>query len=251
MKKLMYFATSLVMFSLFMISCNKQEQDLPFQPQNIKSNNDEGEDFSNIEQIEKETGKVFFKKDVTIKDESGKNEIVIRFAAADRETLEGYLSTNAYSIKPIGKLGNSEAPRPLVKKTSTENTKPVVSNEISIFTEMISQKLATDIRGLIINVKKNERELKNARPNYNYTATHLSSAWPELLHVTSFNNDVQYDIRYKDCNWCGWYIPSGGGGIIHYPWEGEKLWGIDGPKYVNLVIDFYDYTDYSFWYENW
>ena len=161
----------------------------------------------------------------------------MRFAALDKKALDSYLEDFEFSIKAIYKKENAKLLKTNITKDESARGNSVENN---IFTEVISQKLSNGISGLAINVKFIGKKDKNARPYYNYHASHVSSAWSEILHVAVFDNPVQYWVDLKNCGWCGWYT-----GL--YPLQqnpGQELnWDIDGPKYARLEIDFDDYIN--------
>ena len=116
MKKFFISLIGAACFTVIVVSCNKREgvEVAPTQQEESRSMIDlmekedgaqidptqEKEPTSMIDLMEKEDGLKFFRRDVTLKDASGRNKIVMRFAAVDEDALDYYLRVREYTVIP-------------------------------------------------------------------------------------------------------------------------------------------------------
>lgn len=106
----------LFLFTFF--SCNRD--DLQF---SIKNESPVIEEQSEIALIEKEMGISFFKKDITLIDESGKNEVIVRIASKEEEVLREYLALYSLSISPVmRKTMKKVSPKRLIQRMNIKKS---------------------------------------------------------------------------------------------------------------------------------
>ncbi|WP_428667522.1 hypothetical protein [Runella sp.] len=257
MKKIVLSTMGAILLTALMISCN-QPKETEVSPTTAKRGE---EPLSVIDQMEKEEGVKFFKKDVTITDESGKNKVVMRFATLKEDALSAYLATHHYEIIPRFKASKAESTisqitNPLDEKKNKEFLN--VERE-RIVTEVISKQLEKDVIGYAVKVTIGS--IKNAKTlyNYAYSETHTTpDNWPEELIITVFGkvgcaeSHVLYGIDYKN-NWASsWYSLDGkpwdnywvGADYGIYNWlpcehpnhNGTRTHNVDGPYRVRFNI---------------
>ena len=226
---------------------------------------------SEIALKEEELGITYFKKNVTIADQSGENKIVMQFASLNEAALVGYLATIKYEIIPVYKnQANVESQTPLPDKSQNENL-DIPKSEYPIITEEVSRQLKEGVTGFWLKVKP---DLKNARTNrtYRYSASHVSEDWPERLHFTlnsmqdySQIDGVHYFVKTKNGGvFASWKTPSQLYRISPYPgtvpnnisyayssapYGDDYIYELDGPKKVELFVDFNYIGEYSFWFQ--
>lgn len=175
-----------------------------------------------IEQMEKEAGKSFFKKDLVLRDASGQNEVLLRVASQSEEMLINYLAIHRLTITPIFKQSAgtvfTEQINPEQSKASEKITKP----EATIVTEAISQKLEANAIGYSLGVEVDNSKLndlsKKGRIMYlDLWAEHISEPWPTYLRLTVnprgrfIRNEIRMKITVKDAwynFWRDWFTYS-------------------------------------------
>ncbi len=116
----------------------------------------EEEPKTEIEALEKEYGLTYFKKDLTLKDEKGLNEIKIRLGSQNKLALENYLSNHKISLvvkdreeKLLESSNQSDT------KKNVNQVEPAESEKVII--EILSQKQENPNKliGLNINISEN------------------------------------------------------------------------------------------------
>jgi hypothetical protein len=192
---------------------------------------------SEIDQMEKEEGVTFFKKDVWIKDEAGKNQVLMRFASKNQSALNAYLLDYNYTIEPIIGVVKDETEKIVNSGTQVSgNPQNVQNNAIlannAIVTEVISRKLSANVSSFstIVSFKKERLiEPKNGRIaaySYNRWVTHLTTTnWPAWATVTLVRYSRTYDqcstlefgVDQKNCVLCQWYS------LDSKPWDKYKI----------------------------
>lgn len=178
MKKLFTFSVQFVLLVLAFTSC--------IQDESVNKTLNEPESISEIELMEKETGVIFYKEDITLA--HGSNEVVLRVASKDETMLRNYLKDFEFSITPLFTEDIN------LSKQSTVGAKQVgeTSAEIitdGIFTELVYQKLDDGVVGFRTNVRVLNEDLKNGRISangYPYQAVHISMEWPELFEIFAY-----------------------------------------------------------------
>ncbi|TAF94835.1 MAG: hypothetical protein EAZ46_09295 [Runella sp.] len=224
MKKFLVSLIGAACFTVIVASCNKKEgvEVAPTQ---------EKESISEIDLMEKEEGVKYFKKDVTLMDASGKNKIVMRFAAVDEDALDYYLSVREHTVildPETGKgLGVSKVD--LMNKNPQNTGNEIGAGRIRVVSEVLSKQLEKSVVGYGIHVST--KNVINARSavTYNFYETRVcDSNWPETLTMTVYSNGVNSDCFPRltwgldvRINWtASWYTPSG------RPWDNFLLIGI-------------------------
>lgn len=222
MKKIVLSTIGAFFMTAAMMSCN-QPKETEVSPTTAKAGE---EPTSVIDQMEKEEGVKFFKRDVTLIDESGKNTVVMRFATLKKDALDAYLASHEYEIVPRHNVsksisGNFSSNTLLNKKEYEEY--PNLGRE-RIITEILSQSLENKVINYSIRVKV--KSLNNARTTstYAYSETHTTPKnWPEELIITVFGlpscgfTDVLYGIDYKNTWASSWYS------LDNKPWDNYKV----------------------------
>ncbi|MFN4145191.1 MAG: hypothetical protein ACK4GN_05150 [Runella sp.] len=227
MKKFCIALIGAACFSVVVISCK--------QPKNEEvSPSLQQEPTSVIDLMEKEEGVKFFKKDITLKDVSGKNTVVIRFASHDLLTLENYLSSFDFEITPVFKRVKNELNRTnkILELSNQKN-----NSENSVLTEALSKNLDPKAMGYQLNIKLKAHfasELKNGRGlSFNSECVHISDAWPEefKISLTNGQNEVQYVVDkrmrwyYAWTYWFGWYSLSAPNAQVSHWLDGPEEHG--------------------------
>lgn len=252
MKKLLI--PFLFLFTFF--SCNRED----LQP-SIKNETTVIEEQSEIALIEKEIGISFFKKDITLIDESGKNEVVMRIASKEEEVLREYLELYNLSISPVYAKDYEKVEPSQTLSTESENDyqeELAQPNIDGILSELISQKLDKDVIGVNIHVKLNI--LENGRVTGNgfpYDVTYYSGTWPEEFECTSYGS-IGYKLMGKSRWYSGWstrtfcsmYYPNPCQSYWRESGQHQRLW-IDGPYKVRVTFDYYSVSDFSFRFINY
>jgi hypothetical protein len=228
MKKFLVSLIGAACFAVIVASCNKKEgvEAAPTQ---------EKEPTSMIDLMEKEEGVKYFKKDVTLMDASGKNKIVMRFAAVDEDALDYYLSVREHTVilnPETGKgLGVSKVDMMDKKLQNTGNE--TVAGKIRVVSEVLSKQLEKSVARY--GIKVSTKSVINARSAVSYgfwETIYCPSNWPETLTMTVFGSDnvcfpkLTWGIDVR-INWtASWYTPNG------RPWDGFLLTG--APPYYWL-----------------
>lgn len=239
--------------SLF-TACRKDEQatELGQEPKTV------------IEQMEKEAGKPFFKKDLVLKDSSGMNQIVLRVASEQQDVLENYLAVYDIKLIPVFKKNQQEdAPQSLKPIQSSGNAAELNSGS-SVVTEVISKKLQEGATGygLLVSVRNSAiaEMVKNGRiQNYQMFVQHTSDNWPTYLELfvyprrypqypnDFFPNTVLMKVRVKDAwhtQWRDWYTLQNNWLEYHttgdwgYAGISKETIGVDGPWRAQAEVQY-------------
>ena len=239
MKKIIFSVTSAFCFFALTQSCNRQEN-LPPDASAI----DEKEPTSVIDQMEKERGVKFFKKDVVLKDANG-SEITMRFASENESSLDNYLLYNDVAIKLISSINDTDKS----VQGQVENRNPIASSpvdpKLSVITEVLSLNLRDNVLGYRLTVKPKQNVLaSNGRTAVDYTsyAEHVSINWPAKISVTVDNaynaiNSIQFaiDAKWKWYsgweNWFGW-----GTAYSNVTSSKTDIFNVDGPWRANAKV---------------
>ncbi len=218
-----------VLFSTAMIlGCSRTDQ-LPA-PSASHANQTDSEGV--ISQIEKESNITLFKKDITFRDVSGKNVVVIRFASDEKQELDNYLNNLDIKVTPV--YSKATSPKIEVSKVLEGSGRKVEmksQDKLGVISETMSVSLEKNAKGFrmdVLSKEINESTSKNARkadfiPNYNYyySATHVTpSTWPEILRMY---------VHYYPNPWPSGTTESGNGCArinytIDYKWRWYSSW---------------------------
>jgi len=245
--------TLAMFFTFVVISCDQSEELNPSQNQN--------ENVSEISLLERETGITFFKQDIKLTDEGGKNTVTMRVAGKSESMVKAYLETYKFSISAIYESGDY--------RKNSNKTKPIpfddgVREEQStdgLFTEFISKQLVNGVIGFKTNAILKNRSLTNGRTavasDFPNAVTHYNNSgnWPEIFKMYAYQT-VGYKFMGKT-NWAsGWSTRTfcnyfNNTDCFSY-WEhaSEKWINVDGPRDVRATVYFNNYTDYSFQWVN-
>jgi hypothetical protein len=237
MKKLVYSIVSVSIFSLLIISCNKDDISVD---KSSALSSAKTED-SPIANAEKELGKLV-KRDIIYKDISGTSSFTLRFAAKTEEQIDSYLSENTISFFAISAKEKSEkyknvSPRAEVNSEKEESFKVTV-NAKATFTELISKKLAEGMVGYGMTIApKSTKNIdgKNLKVSDNYDIygnyyREAPFAWAELCDVYCYENTGQYAdgvMQKRGLFWNTWF------GLPLAPGLGQ-VFNVDGPKYTRI-----------------
>jgi hypothetical protein len=228
---------------IFSISCNNNNQPDVSPVSSVAKT----EYTSEIDQMEKEEGVTFFKKDVLLKSKDGKSEVLMRFASKSQAALNAYLLDYNYTIKSMYDSDKSIRPTSEVKLTdNSSNTTPSVGSDFSVITEPISKKLAKNAIGYRLSVNLKEEamaKLKNSRVASTSTNVHVSGVWPEETKISllSGQNSVEYVIdkkQYWYYSWTlmfGWFTLSGANAQRSHWLDGNQAYGLS-PWKVRVVV---------------
>ena len=159
MKKIIFSVTSAFCFFALTQSCNRQEN-LPPDASAI----DEKEPTSVIDQMEKERGVKFFKKDVVLKDANG-SEITMRYASEKQEHLDIYLKMHDMTLNSSFKDITPPAPEPqniVAPKANSNTVGPDLEGAIHVMSEQISAKMAEGIKSHSLNTSASKK-MQNAK----------------------------------------------------------------------------------------
>ena len=251
MKKFFISLIGAACFTVIVASCNKQEgvEVAPTQ---------EKEPTSIIDLMEKEEGVKFFRRDIWLKDTKGENQVLMRFAATDKDMLDAYLAENEYSISPIS------AENIIVQNTfdqpKANNQKAIVPTvKQMIITEVLDDQLVSDIRGYVTNVKRKPNGVdgnKKSRISSTYSsfATHVSMNWPTYYRVYG-QSAIRHSMRIKDRWMNAWSEPlslieqPNPNTLSYYRYDIDTWW--DGPWRARLEIDYNNSNDYSFYFDRY
>ncbi len=247
MKKLVYSIVSVSIFSLLIISCNKDNVSID---KNSALSSAKTED-SPIAFAEKELGKLE-KKDFTYIDEKTGSTFVLRIAARTTNEIQAYLDENEVTF-----FGITEQTRLELLKNAKNNTASKVvatsndnpSNLIGdVITELVSKKLGVGITGFGQTISpKNSKQTsnKNARPSDiqdSYSWKQPSIPWCEqftLQPISSYptsGSPVFFQTR-------GWWWNGSGSPFTSMLTNGvPQTFNCDGPKFtrVGTLDDFYN-----------
>lgn len=240
-----------------LISCNNEEE-IPALSEEMK----EPENLSEIALLEEELGTTFFKKDFTLTDDTGENQVTLRVASPDEKTLENYLNVVNLSMTPVYRNAYPEAQKPQEKNSNFPDGKTEQAFE-GIITEFISENLNEDVIGLRLNVEvKENKENLRTQVDYNYISLHTSMKWPYLAKVTTYSNslEIKYNFEAKDRWYKSWF--TGYAETCKYngnfgqdltqcnfywfqPQSSENTIWVDGPYKVRARVSYWNTGSYS------
>ena len=233
MKKFFISLIGAACFSVIMVGCSKQKgvEVAPTQQQ---------EPTSVIDLMEKEEGVKYFKKDVVLRDASGKTEVVLRVASKDEDELSSYLKTYEFTVASVFEEGKNADKT--AEKGKDSGSQSVAAGGMNVLTESISVKLEDKAIGYRLGVGLKKSAIAEIKRNgrvasYSSYAQHISEVWPELAKVTVQNEysggvnriDIAIDQRWRwHYTWQPYY---GWQTLATQAIDDYRVWfyGIDGP----------------------
>ncbi|MDF7816494.1 hypothetical protein P1X15_02770 [Runella sp. MFBS21] len=229
MKKIVLSTMGALFMTALMLSCD-QSKETGITPTNAKA---QEEPLSVIDQMEKEEGIKFFKRDVTLTDENTGLKVFLRFASFDEEMLEQHLANHDFKIKTVFKeFPSKHSPSIPIKQKSS-------NHDIStIITEVLKKELPKGATGYSLSVTSkplNGLNAKNAKINYSREWELISDTWPEELVISVVSGQtISYALDKKMKWYSSWttFYESGG----WYPLQGpatDTHW-LDGPEAYGL-----------------
>lgn len=251
----------------FVFSCSQPEV-----PNDAAKGKDDADvNKSEIALREEELGVTYFKRNITITDKTGQNKVVMQFAALDESVLNDYLANVEYQIIPVFKNKNEEETIKPKSSITSENPNKLKS-EYAVITEEVSRQLQKGVIGIWVNVRTNQKNNTRTNVTYNYSASHVSSDWPERLHFTIINkgdyrvfNGLHYFVKKKNGGlFASWKTPdtidriSPNPGTVNNnifyeyafaPYGVDYVYEMDGPKKVELFVDYNYVGEYNFSFE--
>lgn len=269
MKKFLVSLIGAACFTVIVASCNKKEgvEVAPTQ---------EKEPTSVIDLMEKEEGVKYFKKDVWLKDETGKDQVLMRFAALDEDALDYYLGVRQYTVTFKTETSSDrsvETSRIDLTNTKTHGTDLQMKvGAMRVITEVLSTRF--DHSAVRYAIKVSTRNAINARSAVAYSFYETQTCptnWPETLTMEVFGDHTNcsprltwgVDIRI---NWTASWQSLGGKpwdryllvGTPPFSWlpcgnnnrsTAKGVMGIDGPWRVRFNAQWTD--SYSFeWFND-
>ena len=233
MKKIIFSVTSAFCFFALTQSCNRQEN-LPPGASAI----DEKEPTSVIDQMEKERGVKFFKKDVWFNDVPSGSEILMRFASSDESVLNYYLDNFEYDVKPTFANENVGDVKPHPEIVVADNTQGKSNNHITegMITEPLTLNLKNGAVGYHISVRGKKVTSSKGKIAYQDSFwQHVSHTKPNTWSLRVFNgspafnngiNTINVGLEYRH-HWYSSWRPF-------YPWQQYS-------SYTNTHRDFGPY----------
>ncbi|QIP17144.1 hypothetical protein G8759_33160 [Spirosoma aureum] len=228
MKKTFKFLIFSLCLGTLVTSCDKQVD------KDLKPTSSEKDFQSEVEQLEKQTGVKYFKKDVILRDNDNNNEVVMRFASTDESVLSNYLQNTNLTLEPVFAKSVQKTESVSSKLGSTSK----YESQAAISVEAISIKLQKGAIGYILAAKTNSLRKgdKNTRPAW--LSQHfemISPVWPESFSINIKTADaVQLGWDCKDRWYTGWYNCDGGYRMLAGPsWFSQ---GVDGPYKVKVHV---------------
>ena len=228
MKKFFISLIGAACFSVIVVGCSKQKgvEVAPTQQQ---------EPTSVIDLMEKEEGVKYFKKDVVLRDASGKNKIVMRFAAVDEDALNYYLSVREHTVIPNPEKSNDlEKIKADFSDNRIQNTDSEIgASNIRVISEVSSSQLD---KGVVrYGIRVSSKNVSNTRlsQNYSFWETRICPTnWPETLTMAVFGSDDQcfpklaWGLDYKS-NWTSNWVS-----VNNKPWDNYLLTGYPPNFYI-------------------
>lgn len=203
---------------------------------------------SEVDLLEKEYGVSFFKKDVTLVDAGGSNEMVLRVSALEEALVDEFLESRQMSIVPVfEKRGDANQ---IKDANINESTSDELDLSKVIIVDIVSQRLDKGVIGLGLHNKINPNYYlaSNARSKYlNPDVWHDSMNWPEEF-ILRANQQVYWKLQRKTRWWSGWSTVIG-----PYTWRGgtNERFYVDGPWRFGLTISFNNAGDYYYEFVNY
>jgi hypothetical protein len=166
---------------------------------------------SEIDQMEKEEGVTFFKKDVLLKSADGKSEVLMRFASRVKSDLETYLTMHEFKLSPIFTKATTKAPVAGESDNKDNNKLQVqptnTGKAINIMSEQLSSKLEAGAIGYGIdtrNVPIAERPNMRISAEADYYIEIYSDRRPDRYKMEVYSEHVWLNMRYRE----GWANPN-------------------------------------------
>lgn len=253
MKRRINLAGRILALTLIAVSCNQDEE--------LRPSEDRNQRMSEIALLEKEYGITFYKKDLILVDETGRNVVTMQIAAKHEAMVKAYLDTYGFSISPIYEEKH-KTPRPdATEQVPIEKNQEEQTDLDGIFTEVISKQLEEGVIGLRTTLTLKNRSLRGGRvaapDDFPNSATHYNTSgnWPEIFKMYA-SSTVGYKFMGKSRWYSGWstrtfcdyYSPT----VCASYWEhgGEQWTAVDGPYDVRATVYYHYYWDYSFEWVN-
>lgn len=240
-----------ILVALLIAGCHQDEE---LQPLESSDKNQ-----SEIALLEKELGITFYKKDLKLIDETGRNVVTLQIAGKDKAMVDAYLEMYEFSVSPI--FRNQYESSDAAKQSPVDNGAAEKTNIDGIFTEVISKQLDKNVIGLRTTLTLKNRSLQGrvaAPGDFPSSATHYNTSgnWPEIFKMYA-SSTVGYQFMGKSRWYSGWstrtfcdyYNPS----VCATYWEhgGEQWTSVDGPYDVRVTVYYFQYWDYSFEWINY
>ncbi|AEI47127.1 hypothetical protein [Runella slithyformis] len=237
MKKIVLSTMGAFFLTAVMISCN-QPKETEVSPTTAKAGE---EPKSVIDLMEKERGKKYFKKDLLLKSEDGKSEMLMRVASETQENLETYLSMHEFKFtsmlekpEPINK---NLVPDKVDKNLKITDESPDLSNAIHVIREILNVKLSDGSIGYSLNVRNlpinSSKNAKVNSGNYYYDEEISDPNRPDGIEFTVNSDDIWLAMDYREDwynpNWFKYYFgyPNTWTQIFagkNYLWNGSYIW---------------------------
>src|SRR5690606_13804648 len=125
-----------IVFAVVIAGCHQDEEFRPPESQ------DRG--LSEIALLEKELGITFYKKDLDLVDETGRNKVTLQIAGKTKAMVDAYLEVYDFSISPILRNKKYELKSATATQSPVENGVKEEPDIDGIFTEVISRQLDED-----------------------------------------------------------------------------------------------------------
>ncbi len=209
MKKIVLSTMGALFVTAVMFSCN-QPKETEVLPTTAKAGE---EPLSVIDQMEKEEGVKFFKKDVTFIDEKSGNKVVIRFAAQNNDLLEQHLEGFNYAVIPLFRNEFSTVKEPVALSSTFINEKKrsdMPKLHSGIITEILNADLSGQIVGYSIKVSPKEIRAKNGKLLVqDIYWENVSMNWPERMDISVENDNgvrsINVGLEKKDRWYDSWH----------------------------------------------
>ncbi len=210
MKKIVLSTMGALFMTALMLSCD-QSKETGITPTNAKA---QEEPLSVIDQMEKEEGIKFFKRDVTLTDKTTGNKILMRVAAKNNDLLEQHLTTFEYSVTTL--LRNDMRPAKeaislssVFKGNRISSTTPELHS--GIMTEILNTQISGEAVGYSIKVSPKEIKATNGKVLAGSTYwEHTSMNWPERIDISVENGalgvrSIDVGLEKKDRWYDSWH----------------------------------------------
>jgi hypothetical protein len=201
MKKIVLSTMGAFFLTAVMFSCN-QPKETEVSPTTAKAGE---ESLSVIDQMEKEEGVTFFKRDILFKDAKSGSEILMRFASKKRDEFEYYMTNFDYTVEPVfaGKEEELVA-MPIELKNRGGQLFPDLSRSGGLITEPLRMILKDGAVGYHIYVK---RKVESSSPKAKIAYQdlfwqHVSDKNPKTWkvrvdHNSGVVNTVNVGLEYR------------------------------------------------------
>jgi len=194
-----------------MFSCN-QPKETEVSPTTTKAGE---EPTSVIDQMEKEEGVKFFKRDVTLIDKETSSKILVRFAAKNKDLLEQHLAGFDYSITTLLRNDVLSQKKPIAlssvfnENKTTSTSMPKLHS--GIMTEILGAKISDKVVGYALKVSPKEVKANNAKVLVQDEYWELTSMnWPERMDISVENDylgarSINVGLEKKDRWYDSWH----------------------------------------------